>query len=118
MYAEYAAPKTAMLKGNWEETNKGSKKALFSNEESERALEQMRQALLSAVGLHLVDLDRGFTHRTDASIYAIGVVVERVLDNGRHVPLAFWSRILAEERRRTWTPREKEACAIVMGSRK
>ena len=57
MYAECTAPMTAMLKGNREETKKGSKKALVWNEESDRAFEGMKQALLSAVGLHLVDRD-------------------------------------------------------------
>ena len=56
-----------MLKGNREETKKGSKKALVWTEESDRAFEGMKQALLSAVGLHLVDPDRGFVLRTDAS---------------------------------------------------
>ena len=57
MYAEYAAPMTAMLKGNREETKKGSEKALVWNEDSDSALEVMKQALPTAVGLHLVDLD-------------------------------------------------------------
>ena len=118
MYAEYAAPMTTMLKGNREETKKGFKKALVWNEESNRALEGMKQALLSAVGLHLVDPDRGFVLRTDASDYAVGAVLEQVPDDGRHVPVAFWSRVLAEGQRRTWTPREKEAYAIVMALRK
>ena len=48
---------TTMLKGNRAETKKGSKKALVWNEESDRAFEAMKQALLSAVGLHLVDPD-------------------------------------------------------------
>ena len=39
MYAEYAAPMTAMLKGNREKTNKESKKALVLNEESNGAFE-------------------------------------------------------------------------------
>ena len=78
----------------------------------------MKQALLSAVGLHLVDPDRGFVLRTDASDYAVAAVLEPVLDEGRHVPVAFWSRVLAEGQRRTWTPREKEAYAIVMALRK
>ena len=118
MYAEYAAPMTTMLKGNREETKKGSKKALVWTAESNRALEGMKQALLSAVGLHLVDPDRGFVLRTDASDYAVGAVLEQVLDDGRHVPVAFWSRVLAEGQRRTWTPREKESYAIVMALRK
>ena len=57
MYAEYAAPMTTMPKGNREETKKGSKEALVWNAESDRAFEEMKQALLSAVGLHLVDPD-------------------------------------------------------------
>ena len=118
MYAEYAAPMTTMLKGNREETKNLSKKALAWNDESDRAFEGMKQALLSAVGLHLVDPDRGFVLRTDASDYAVGAVLEQVLDDGRHVPVAFWSRVLAEGQRRTWTPREKEAYAIVMALRK
>ena len=93
MYAEYAAPLTTMLKGNQEETKKGSKKALVWNEESDCAFDGMKQALLSAVGLHLVDPDRGFVLRTDASNYAVGAVLEQVLDDGRHVPVAFWSRV-------------------------
>ena len=107
MYAEYAAPMTTMLKGNREEIKKGSKKALVWTAESDRAFEGMKQALLSAVGLHLVDPDRGFVLRNDASDYAVGAVLEQVLDDGRHVPVAFWSRVLAKGQRWTWTPREK-----------
>ena len=118
MYAEYSAPMTTMLKGNREETKKGSKKAQVWNAESDRAFAGMKQALLSVVGLHLVDPDRGFVLRTDVSDYAVGAVLEQVLDDGRHVPVAFWSRVLAEGQRRTWTPREKEAYAIVMALRK
>ena len=118
MYAEYAAPMTTMLKSNREETKKGSKKALVWNEESDRAFEGMKQALLSAVGLHLVVPDGRFVLRTDASDYAVGAVLEQVFDDGRHVPVAFWSRVLVDGQRRTWTPREKEAYAIVMAPRK
>ena len=118
MYVEYAAPVTAMLKCNQEETKKGSKKGLVWNEQSNRAFERMKQPLLSAVGLHVPDLNRGFVLRTDASRYAIGAVLEQVPDYGRHVPVAFWSRILAEGQRRTLTPREKEAYAIFVALRK
>ena len=118
MYAEYAAPMTTMLKGNREETKKGSKTALVWNDESDPAFEGMKQALLSAVGLHLVDPDRGFVLRTNASGYAVCAVLEQVLDDGRHVAVAFWSRVLAEGQRWTWTPREKEAYASVMALRK
>ena len=76
MYAEYAAPMTAMQKGNREETEEGSKKALVWNEESDRGFGGMKQALLSAVGLHLVDPDPGFVLHTDGSDYAIGAMLE------------------------------------------
>ena len=66
------------------------------------------------MGLHLVYPDRGFLLRTDASHYAIGAVLEQVPDDGRHVLLPFWSRVLAEGQWRIWTPREKEVYAIVM----
>ena len=56
--------------------------------------------------------------RTDASGYAVGAVLEQVWDDGWHVPVAFWSRILAEDQRRTWTAREKETYAIVCALRK
>ena len=50
----YAAPMTTMHKGNWKETEKGSKKALGWNEELDPAFDGMKQALLSKVGLHHV----------------------------------------------------------------
>ena len=118
MYAGYAAPITAVLQGNQDETKMGFKKALVWNEESDRAFGGMKQALLSALGLHLVEPDRGFILRTDAFDHAIDAILEQVLDNGRHVPAFFWSRLLAEGQRRTWTPRETEAHAIVMALRK
>ena len=61
----------------------------------------MKVAPLSAVGLHLVDLDRGFVLRTDSSNYAIRAVSEHVLDDGRHVLVVFGSRVLAEGQRQT-----------------
>ena len=118
MYAEYAAPMTAMLKGNQGETKNGWKKALVWNEQSNRVFEGMKQVLLFAVGLQPEDPDRGFVLRTDSSDYAIGAVLEQVLDDETHVPVASWSRVLVESQRQTWTPREKEAYATVMALRK
>ena len=65
-----------------------------------------------------MDPDKGFVLRTDASDYAVGAVLEQIRDDGSHVPVAFWSRILAEGQRRTWTAREKETYAIVCALRK
>ena len=39
--------------------------------------------------------------------------MEQVREDGSHVPVAFWSRALAEGQRRTWTPREKETYTII-----
>ena len=55
-----------------------------------------------------MDPDKGLVLRTDASDYAAGAVLEQVRDDGSHVPVAFWSRILAGGQRRTWTASEKE----------
>ena len=107
MYAEYAAHMTTMLKGNREETKKGSKKALVWDAESDRAFEGMKQALLSAVGLHLVDPDRGFVLRTDASDYAVGAVLEQVLDDNKATLL--WRRWSRDRSRRQIKLREKDA---------
>ena len=60
-----------------------------------------------------MDPDKGFVLRTDASDYAVGAVLGQVRDDRSHVPVAFWSRILAKGQRRTWTAREKETYAIV-----
>ena len=65
-----------------------------------------------------MDPDKGFVLRTDASDYAVGAVLEQIRDDGSHVPVAFWSRILAEGQRRTWNAREKETYAIVCALRK
>ena len=65
-----------------------------------------------------MDPDNRFVLRTDASDYGVGAVLEQIRDDGSHVPVAFWSRILAEGQRRTWTAREKETYAIVCALRK
>ena len=54
----------------------------------------------------------------DLLYYAVGAVLDQIRDDRSHVPLAFWSRILAEGQRRTWTAREKETYTIVCALRK
>ena len=114
MYADHAAHMTAILKGNRKETKKGYKKAVVWNKESNGAFVGIKQAQLSAVGLHLVDPDQGFVLRTDTSNYAIGAMLEQVLYYGKDVPVAFWSQVLAEGQRQTWTQPEIESYVIVM----
>ena len=73
---------------------------------------------MGQLGFFVVDPDKGFVLRTDASDYAVGAVLEHIRCDGTHVPMAFWSRVLAEGQRWTWTAREKETYAIVCALRK
>lgn len=117
-YADIARLLTAMLQVNRQDGKKGSKKKLEWTDQRTKAFHDLKAALLAPLALHLIDPDRPFVLRTDASDYAVGAVLEQVDDNGVHVPVAFWSRPLAPGQRRTWTPREKEAYAIVCALRK
>ena len=118
MYAELSGPLHKMLQVGKFDGRKGSKKKLAWTPEAEDAFSRLKERLLGQLGLFLVDPDKGFVLRTDASDYAVGAVLEQIRDDGSHVPVAFWSRILAEGQRRTWTAREKETYAIVCALRK
>ena len=118
MYAELSGPLHKMLQVGKFDGQKGSKKKLAWTPETEDAFSRLKGRLLGQLGLFLVDPDKGFVLRTDASDYAGGVVLEQIRDGGSHVPVAFWSRILAEGQHRTWTAREKETYAIVCALRK
>ena len=118
MYAEPSGPLHKMLQVAKFDRRKGSKKKLAWTPESGDAFSRLKERLLGQLGLFLVDPDRGFVLRTDASDYAVGAVLEQVRDDRSHVPVAFWSRILAEGERRTWNAREKEMYAIVCALRK
>ena len=96
---------------------KVSKKKLTWITEAEEAFETLTRTLLGRLGLFLINPDRGFVLRSDASDYAVGAVLEQVRENGSHVPVAFWGRGLAEGQRRTWTAREKETYAIICALR-
>ena len=118
MYAELSGPLHKMLQVGKFDGRKVSKKKLAWTPEAEDAFSRLTERLLGQLGLFLVDPDKGFVLRTDASDYAVGAVLEQIRDDGTHSPVAFWSRILAEGQRRTWTAREKETYAIVCALRK
>ena len=109
---------TSLLKGNRDETKKGSKKPIIWDDEANDAFEAMKCALLDKPKLWLINPDPGFVLRTDASDYAVGAVLEQVEDDGTQVLVAFWSRVLPPGQRRTWTPRERETYAIICALRK
>ena len=96
MYAELSGPLHKMLLVGKFDGLKGSKKKLAWTPEAEDAFSRLKERLLGQLGLFLVDPDKGFVLRTDASDCAIGAVLEQVRDDGSHVSMAFWSRILAE----------------------
>ena len=84
---------------------KGSRKRFAWTPEAEDAFSRPKERLLGQLGPFLVDPNKGFVLRTDASDYAVGAVPKQVWDDGSHVPVVFWSRILAVGQRRTWTAR-------------
>ena len=118
MYADLSGPLHKMLQVGKFDGRKGSKKKLAWTTEAEETFDKLKERLLGQLGLFLVDPDTGFVLRTDASEYAVGAVLEQVRGDGTHVPVAFWSRVLAEGQCRTWTAREKETYAIVCALRK
>ena len=118
MYADLSGPLHKMLQVGKSDGRKGSKKKLALTTEAEEAFDKSKERLLGQLGLFLVDPDKGFVLRTDASDYAVAAVLEQVRCDGTHVPVAFGSRVLAEGQRRTWTTREKETYAIVYALRK
>ena len=118
MYAKLSGPLHKMLQVGKFDGPKGSKKKLAWTPEVEDAFSCQKERLLGQLGLFLVDPNKEFVLPTDASDYAVRVVLEQVRDDGSHVPVAFWSWILAEGQRRTWTARVKETYAIVCALRK
>ena len=80
---------------------KGSKKELAWTTEAEEAFETLNRTHLRKLGLFLINQDERFGLRTDASHYAVGAVLAQVREDGFHVPMAFWSRVLEEGQRRT-----------------
>ena len=71
MYAEMTALMTALQKGNRDETKKGSNKPIIWEDEANDAFEAMKCALLDKLKLWLINPDKGFVLRTDASDYAV-----------------------------------------------
>ena len=105
MYADLSGPLHRMLQVGNLYGCKGSKKKLTWTTEAEEAFDKLKERLWGQLGLFLVDQDKGFVLRTDASEYAVGAVLEQVRCDGTHVPVAFRSGVLAEGQRRTWTAR-------------
>ena len=125
-YAHLAAPLMEKLKVPRADGKKGSKKKIDWGPEDLVAFEKLKASLCDGLRLQHLDPDRPFILRTDASDRAIGAVLEQLADSGRSgrlsveearsaktVPVAFFSRKLTAGQAQRWTPREKEAYAVV-----
>ena len=82
MYAELSGPLHKMLQVGKFDGRKESKKKLAWTTEAEDAFSRLKERLLGQLGLFLVDANKGFVLRTDASDYAVGAVLEQVRDDG------------------------------------
>ena len=71
-----------------EDGKKGRRRALAWTADSKKAFDDMKAALLRSLSLHLLNPDKRFVLRTNASDYAVGVVLVRVRGDGSHVPVA------------------------------
>ena len=89
MYAELYGPLHKMLQVGKFDGRKGSKKKLAWTPEAEDAFSHLKEQLLGQLGLFLVDPDKRFVLRTDASDYAVGAVLERSGTMGRTYPWRF-----------------------------
>ena len=117
MYSDLSGPLDKMLQVGQLDGRKGSKKKLPWTTEAEEAFDNWMERPVGQLGFFLVDRDKGFVLCTDASDYAVGAVLEHFRCDGTHVRMAFWSRVVAEGQRWTWTARENETYAIVCALR-
>jgi len=116
--ADIAAPLFDLLK-----VPKGAEKArlrsLVWSLAADTAFENTKSTFVSTLQLFILNPDKPFFLRTDASNYAIGAALEQFDSDGGttgfvgvHFPIAFWSRKLSPSQK-NWPPREKECYAIL-----
>ena len=78
MYAKLSGPLHKMLQVGKFDGRKGSKTNLARTTDVEEAFQTLKRTLLGKLGLFLINPDKGFLLRTDASDYAVGAVLEQV----------------------------------------
>ena len=109
-YANIAWKVMEKLKVKGANAKAGSNLPLVWEPDEVRAFEAMKKALGQQLSLHQVEPDHPFQMRTDASHTAIGAVLNQ--ERGKWVPVCFFSRKLTPSQV-NWSPREKEAYAVV-----
>ena len=117
--AKIGAPLFDMLKVPKGKSKCSKIRNLTWSEEADLAFDDTKAAFVDGLSLFILNPDKPFFLRTDASNYAIGAVLEQVDTDGsitgkagQHYPIAFWSRKLAHAQL-NWSPREKECYAIL-----
>ena len=81
------------------------------------AFDTLKQRLTSAPVLRIADPNRPFELATDASLHAIGAVLQQSDDNGRPHPVAFASRVL-QPAERNYNTQEIEGLALIYAVKK
>ena len=110
-YGQLAWRLMEKLKVRGPEAKAGSNLPLHWSPEDIQAFEDLKRALASQLALFQVVPDQPFQIRTDASSKAIGAVLKQEREN-KWVPVCFFSRKLTGSQL-NWSPREKEAYAVV-----
>ena len=109
-YAEIAWRIMEKLKVRGPDAKAGSNLKLEWTPEEMEAFHALKKALSQALSLYQVVPDEPFQMRTDASNTALGAVLQQKRDTW--VPVCFFSRKLTSSQL-NWSPREKEAYAVV-----
>ena len=81
-FSEYAAPLQEKLKVGKVLGKKGSKHAVQLNGHGRSCFEQLKTALLTGLEIQVVDPDKPFVLRCDASTYAVGAVHGAIATRG------------------------------------
>ena len=76
--------------------------------------EDLKQALCSTPVLRFPNYNQQFILFTDASMYAVGVVLSQLNNDGLDQPVAYFSRTL-NKHERNYTATEKECLAVLFG---
>ena len=104
-YADIAKPLTEYM------SMTGKKKKVTLTEQAKHAFYTLKKAISEEPVLSLVDFDKPFGVRTDASGYAIGAVLFQLDDEGNEKPISYASRTLNGTEQK-YSASEREMLAI------
>jgi hypothetical protein len=110
-FAKIAAPLHELLKEKDESLRRRKYREVVWNAQCEIAFEQLKGALTTAPLLKIIEPWKHFRIETDASEWAIGMVLGQEDDNSKWHPVAFDSRKL-NNAERNYPTQEKELLAI------